>query len=518
MASRPLELKLCLDLADLARLRRRPEIRVWRLAPPLRQRLNTIYWDTPGFDLAAAGVVVRIRAAGGRRRLSVKTAGSRGAGLFARREWEWPAAGEIPDPRHLAATGLPVLRDPRVAARLRPVFATDLRRTLYRLGTADWEATVALDHGAIGAGPAREAVCEAELSLVAGPPARLFDLAAALAAAVPARLMSLAKSDRGYRLAAGTPPLPVKAKPTALRADMTVAEAFRVIARNCLDQLLANERCLAASGDPEAIHQMRVALRRLRSAIRMFRAVVDGPGLLAVKAEIGWLLGHLGPARDGHVFLAEIVDPVVAAHPAAPPLTALRAAWLAETDRLQSEACAAVASRRFTATLLTVAAWVEAGDWLEAPGTSATRDIGPFARDVLARGDRRLRRAGGEKLSRLDEAALHRIRILAKQLRYAGEFFASLWPRKAAPPFLATVADLQEVLRQINDIAVARTRLGVAGTNDGEPAEGERAEGERAWAAGLIAGWHAGRRKRLLAAADKAWTRYRAAGRFWRKS
>jgi CHAD domain-containing protein len=123
---------------------------------------------------------------------------------------------------------------------------------------------------------------------------------------------------------------------------------------------------------------------------------------------------------------------------------------------------------------------------------------------VLAKRDRRLRRAGGDRLSALSTEDLHRARILSKQVRYAGEFFAPLWRRKATRPFLEVLADLQDILGQLNDIAVARTRL-TSGHEDGG----------RAWAAGLIAGWHAGRRPHLLAQAEKAWARYRKAERFW---
>lgn len=509
MDSRGMELKLRLEPDDVARLQRQRFLKALRSAPTTTQRLSSIYWDTPELDLAEAGVVVRIRAVGRRRILTVKTAGSRGAGLFARREWEWQMAGETPDAVRLLATGLPVFRDPAVAARLHPVFSTELQRTLYRLGSDDWEVTLAVDRGAVGAGDAREPICEVELELAAGQPERLFAMAREVTEAVPARLLSLAKSDRGYRLAAGTPPLPVKSKPTEIRAEMAVSDAFHAIARNCLDQLLANERCLLATRDPEAVHQMRVALRRLRSAIRVFGPVVAGPGLVQVKEEIGWLLGHLGRARDDHVFLAEIVEPVVAAHPATQPLAALRADWLAENEKNEAAALAAVADRRFTTMLLTVAAWVEAGDWLASGQPLLAEPIGPFARAVLAKRDRRLRNAGGDHLSALAPEDLHRARILAKQVRYAGEFFAPLWRRKATRPFLDVLAELQDVLGQLNDIAVARTRLTTG--HDGDSGN----DGGRAWAAGLIAGWHAGRRPQLLATAEKAWSRYRKTERFW---
>jgi len=492
----------------MARLKRHPLLKGLRRGASTSQRLSSVYWDTPEMALARAGISIRVRAIGRRRLLTVKTAGSRGAGLIARREWEWPLAGEFPDPALLRATGQAALRPHEILTALVPVFSTELRRTLYRLGGENWEATLALDLGEVGAGAAREPVCEAELELLTGTPRDLFALAGRIAEAVPARLLELAKSDRGYRLAAGTPPLPVKAKATAVTTTLTTGKAFRAIARNCLDQLLANERCLLATRDPEAIHQMRVALRRLRSAIRVFRPVVDGPQLAAARAEIAWLLAHLGPARDDHVFLAEIVEPVVAAHPETAPLAALRAQWLAEHEANMAAALAAVADRRFTTLMLTVAEWVEAGDWQRNPDTQERLDepVTPFARRVLSKRDKRLRHAGGDDLSKLSPEDLHAIRILGKQLRYAGEFFAPLFPSKSGGAFLTVLTDLQGVLGQLNDIAVAASRL-AGGSHDGA----------RAWAAGLVAGWHAGRRPQLLAEAADEWTRYRKAKRFWKR-
>ena len=503
-----IELKLRFEPGDMARLRRHSLLQRLRQGTTTSARLSSVYLDTPDMALARAGVSVRVRANGRRHQLTVKTAGSRGAGLIARREWEWPLDGDFPDPTLLRSTGLAVLRPPEILAKLAPVFSTRLRRTLYHLGEAEWQAALALDQGEVDAGDACEPVCEAELELVSGSPHHLFALAHQIAAAVPARLLVLAKSDRGYQLAAGTPPLPLKAKTVTMSERLTVGAAFRAIARNCLDHLLANERCLLATRDPEAIHQMRVALRRLRSAMRVFRSATAGPQLAAVRAEIGWLLSHLGPARDDDVFLAEIVEPVMAAHPETAPLAALRAQWRAEHDRHLAEAMAAVADRRFTTMLLTVAEWVEAGDWLTAPDRQPLLDepILPFARRTLAKRDKRLRAAGGEDLAKLSEADLHHTRILGKQLRYAGEFFAPLFPAKATSAFLDGMADLQDLLGKLNDIAVAASRLA-----------GGRHDGPRAWAAGLVAGWHAGRRPKLLAGAAEAWKAHREARRFWRK-
>ncbi|MCR6632464.1 MAG: CHAD domain-containing protein [Magnetospirillum sp.] len=322
--------------------------------------------------------------------------------------------------------------------------------------------------------------------------------------------MATSKSDRGHTLAAGREPAAVKARPVELSADMPLAEAFRAVARNCLHHLLANERALLAHGDGEAVHQMRVALRRLRSALKVFRPLVDGPQLNALKEEVRWLLDLLGPARDAEVFLAEIIDPVVKGLPDRTGLSTLRDHWRAERQADLEAARQAVENRRFTLLLLDLGAWVEAGDWSSdaaLPGFAHRNDaLGPFARGVLDRLARKLHKAGGRHLAALAPPDLHQVRIHGKRLRYAGEFFAPLHAKSEAKAYLGALADLQDRLGEINDIAVAGPRL--AGCHH---------LGDAAWAAGLVTGWHEARRPALIAAADELWTDFRKVRKFWRK-
>jgi inorganic triphosphatase YgiF len=393
-----------------------------------------------------------------------------------------------------------------VVAALRPVFSTSVLRNLYHLGAADWDIDVALDQGEVGAGERHEPICEIELKLTRGAPRHLFTVANKVLAAVPdARLLTLAKSDRGYQLASGAPPLPTKAGNARIAVTMTVAGAFQAIARNCLDHLLANERCLVATRNAEALHQMRVALRRLRSAMKVFRRTVAGPDLDAARTDLRWLLGILGPARDDYVFLADIIEPVIAAHPETGPLAALRAEWAEQAERNATAALSAIGGTRYTGLLLALAAWVEDGAWLGRPDNTLRGGvIGPYARRILSRQHTRLLNTGGDDLTALAPADLHQVRIFGKQVRYAAEFFAPLYPARTTDPFLDILNRLQDTLGQLNDIAVAGARLAAGQSDDG-----------RAWAAGLVAGWHAGRRPALLAKAAKLWRRYRKARPFW---
>jgi len=145
---------------------------------------------------------------------------------------------------------------------------------------------------------------------------------------------------------------------------------------------------------------------------------------------------------------------------------------------------------------------VEAGTWTSHP--MAREPIAPFARHVLKRLARKLRKAGGKSLHRLAPPDLHEVRIRGKQLRYAGEFFAPLWAKQKSKEYLAALSTLQDLLGEMNDIAVAGPRLAACHHLPG-----------LAWAAGLVTGWHDARRPALMESADDLWAEFRKRKGFW---
>lgn len=311
--------------------------------------------------------------------------------------------------------------------------------------------------------------------VVRGSAAPAFSLARRLAGILPLRLEA---ADR-----------PLRAQSPPLSAKMPLADAFRLIVGECLGQMLANQAVLADHADPEAVHQMRVALRRLRSAARLFRDAATPPPW---SEDVRWLADSLAPARDSTVLLDEIVAPAVAALPADPRLAALRQSWAGRCRADLGTAVAAAADPRFTLAALGVAEWGETGFL----GKDHPR-LKAFARQALAQGERRLRHAVGDDVAVLSAPDLHRARIRGKRLRYTGEFFAALFPAKAARPVLHALAGLQDRLGRLNDLAVAEARL----VTDEHAA--------------AVVAWHAARRPELTAAAAAAWSRWIKAGRFW---
>jgi CHAD domain-containing protein len=248
-------------------------------------------------------------------------------------------------------------------------------------------------------------------------------------------------------------PAPQKAVAPALSALMPPAPAFAAIARSCLTQLTANAAGALAGDDPEYVHQMRVALRRLRSALRMFAPHLAGDFFEQARPELQWLAALLGGVRDWDVLADQTLPRIFGAHPPRLAGTLERSlrGWIAER---RAAACAAIrkalAGRRYKSL---PRRWERALAALEASHDQRGRLPG-FAARVLARADKPIHLSHGA-LVKMSVARRHRYRIAAKRLRYAVDFFAPLFPGKRAKRYAATLADLQDHLGLINDNAVA---------------------------------------------------------------
>ncbi|HEY0836455.1 MAG TPA: CYTH and CHAD domain-containing protein, partial [Azospirillum sp.] len=281
------ELKLHVGVRDLPRVLALPALAERAEGAAVTRAVRTVYYDTPDLRLYARGVALRIRHEDGARVQGVKTMTADAAGdsaaIAVRQEWESPLPGDGPDFALLDAGGAGPLIPAEARNALGVLFETDLRRTtqIVRLDPLT-TVEVAVDEGRVLAGTAAEGIAEVELELKSGRASRLFELALALQGALPVRIGTESKAAVGYRLVTGATPVPALPEPLALSPVTTVAEAFRHIVRHALRHLLANEACALAGGDAEGLHQIRVALRRLRTALRLFGPVVDTPRTAAI--------------------------------------------------------------------------------------------------------------------------------------------------------------------------------------------------------------------------------------------
>lgn len=516
MVAREIELKLRIAPEDVARLKRHPLIRSLSAGRPITQKLNSVYFDTPKLALLDRNVTLRVRRIGGNHVQTVKTGSVRQLGLFRRGEVEQPIKGEAPEPDKIADPRLrAMVAKPDIADKLRPIFDTEVKRVRRRLTQGKGEIALDIDVGVIRTAKASTPICEMELELMAGDPGQLFDLVRRLSADVPMRLGTASKAARGFALYAGAPSAPARAVPVALGPAPSAEQAMIAIVRACFDHLAANEAAVVDVPDAEGVHQMRVALRRLRSALSLFQSLLPDGSAAEVKAGADWLAGELADARNWDVFQGEVLAPVLPRFPNHPGISGLEAAAERAHAAGYRRAQAALATPRYSAFLLRGAAWLEERPWRPAAAPAALdQPAPPFAANELTRRHRKAIKLG-RSIDTRDAEALHRLRIHLKKLRYACEFFRDLFPRKSAKAYVAHLAKLQDVLGTLNDVDVARTLLDSLLTRvAGEPGGPERA-GELQNAAGLVAGWHVHTGDRRARKLDDLWQEFKDTRPFW---
>jgi inorganic triphosphatase YgiF len=405
---------------------------------------RAIYFDTPDLDLSKAGMSLRIRNDGETRVQTVKASGGRTAGLFARSEWERKVEGDTP----VLDETTPIRSMIGGAAdEIVPIFHVEIERRAWTLREGEASIEVVIDRGTVVAGDRASPIIEIELELKSGEPAALFALARRLDAIAPVRLGVLAKSERGYRLSKAHAPA-VKAGRVTLSNDMTAADAFRTVVHACIRHFRLNEALLAQSRDADALHQARVALRRLRSAFSIFKPIPGGSEVGRLQWELRCLASELGKARNLDVLL-ERTEP-----------GDLRDRIATTRETSYDRVVEALADPRARTLMLDLAQWTSTGDWLgvHESGGARIRPVREFASRALDRLRRKVKK-DGRSLAHADDEAGHDVRKDAKKLRYASEFFRSLFEREAErrryKKFIAALEELQEQLGALNDLVTA---------------------------------------------------------------
>jgi inorganic triphosphatase YgiF len=469
MATEPLEveLKLEIDPADAARVAGAPVLAGLTGEP---QELLSTYFDTPDQDFRRKGYGLRIRRKGGKRIQTVKAEGEGAAGLFVRPEWEYEVQGDRPV---LDANAGPLaeLFPPAVLGALEPLFETRVTRTVFEPVIEGAAIELALDVGEAVAGPRRRQLSEVELELKSGSPRALFDLARQLDEHVPLRLGVRSKSEAGYGLTGEDKPRAAKAEPIALDRAGDARDAFATIAHGCIRQFRLNEGRVMTTGGAGSVHQARVGLRRLRSAFSLFKPLLEGDERAELlKLELKWLAAEMGEVRNLDVLIPRISEGV-------------RGRLEVARERTLEHVRVSLASARTRLLMIDLAEWLAIGDWRVDPADPAlaARLAPDFAADVLDRHRRKIKNRG-KHLVKLDDEHRHEVRIEGKKLRYAAEFFGSLYPGKKArrrhKAFLSAIEDLQDALGELNDFVTGPEVLAKLGVEEKLPSLGKRQERE----------------------------------------
>jgi inorganic triphosphatase YgiF len=197
---------------------------------------------------------------------------------------------------------------------LQPVFATDIRKAVRRIIVGANEMEAAFDDGFIVSGTQKAPVREIELELKTGDPADLYQFGLSLLDDFPLRLGIMTKAERGVLLSCGAHVMAVRAGVTLL-VDQTVDQAIAGIISGCVVQFVANWPAFEGPDKAEAVHQMRVAMRRLRAALGLFNRRFPCAEFLRLRGDAKRVASAMGAARNWDVFEGLLRDGPCAAFP-----------------------------------------------------------------------------------------------------------------------------------------------------------------------------------------------------------
>jgi inorganic triphosphatase YgiF len=560
------ELKLHVPMASRAGVERE-----LRQAGAERVPLHAMYFDTPERELARARIAIRLRREG---RDWVQTLKTPGANAITRVEMNHPRPGPVLDLSVYAGTEVhTALAGMRGQLGLR--YETDVIRLVRKTRTRHGTVEIACDSGVLRAGELELPISEVEFELLSGRPAAIFATARGWLRRYGLVLDPRSKSERGDALAQLSHLLarhdladdarqaaiagfwgPRGARPVQLSPGMTPAQGLAEAAAECLDQIMRNAAMLAevdtldvyAAGQPEHVHQLRVGMRRLRSAWRLFRGWAELPSD-ALQSALRDHFSAFGANRDQDVLQESIIPALVKAgmptfpipEDGAPPASARETAagaafqgWLldmlewtldvrpAEGRTLDDAAGSRQAASATTADI--VAADAEDGI---GPGNGAASASGEHApddggdhptiiplhpprqpRDLATLLARRLKKwhkrvlKEGERFVELDIPARHALRKRAKRLRYGLSFAESLLPPHKMRDYRRRLAAVQDVLGEMNDLSVAHDLY--------------RQWSSRYPQAWFALGWISARQEKLVAEAGRAFSKLGKAKRFWK--
>lgn len=410
------------------------------------KRQISVYFDTPKSKLRRNGWVLRVRQVDGRFVQTIKRSGASPIPVE-RDEWEEDVGELKPDSKAIAKTPLGALVKSRQFQQLEPICRCDVDRAtrLISHGRGSFELTY--DEGLVEARELCEPIHEVELELKDGELASLLASARKIVSQAPVKIGVMTKSERGFGLADGKRNQPAKATPLKLRADMSVADGFAAVAAGCLKHFRMNEPLLIDERDAEALHQLRVAVRRLRSAMWMFRPALRDRKLVGFQDQLRRFTRELGAARN--------IDVILATLPLNDPA---RGHLEDDRKRIYAKIIRKLESRSFRLFIFDLFAWVQAGKWRSRK--KASGPLMPFAIKRLNRLWQSIEQRSAH-VGRLSDEERHKLRIDTKKMRYAVEFLAEPFRNLAEDrtKFVNAAENIQDRLGELNDLATRQSLL-----------------------------------------------------------
>ncbi|NOW44414.1 inorganic triphosphatase YgiF [Novosphingobium sp. SG751A] len=438
------EIKLATGEAMLKALRRHPALQ----GESQCESLRTTYFDTLDGALAAGKASLRVRRRAKGCEQTLKIALGRKSQMQ-RSEWNQPlhADAQAPDPAAFPAPAALALDQMRQGAHLVPYAELIVERETRLLRRDKALIEVAFDTGEIRAGERpSQPIAEIELELCEGRLADLLRLALELPLGPDLGWSIRTKAHRAQALAKGRAPQAVSAAPVALTRGMSAGRAVQTIGWNALAHAVGNLGLVITRGDAGAIHQLRVAIRRLRAALSLFgKDLLTGdPRAREWRQELREAAILLAPARDLYVLAQGIKHP---------PEALLRAQTIATQAAREG-----LGQPRFQRLWLQLALWLEEGAYLASPLAGAA--VEPLAATMIER-QRGAIRGMRKRLAGMSDRDLHDLRKDLKKLRYSAGFFQPLDKSRTARAHQDALEQVQEALGRIQDQASAM-QAGVA--------------------------------------------------------
>jgi CHAD domain-containing protein len=313
-------------------------------------------------------------------------------------------------------------------------------------------------------------LAEVELELVSGNKRDLLDLGKRLAKDFSLRLDFVSKAEKGFRGLLEEKPAPVKAAPINSKALATFDDAVTTIISNTLAQFTANWACLRQTDEPEAIHQMRIGLRRMRCALAIFKRASPNTGFGTLRADAGHLASAFGPVRNADAIRISVLQGPLASADCPANSDVLRGTMEKRRIATYASAHSEIESLAATLFVLNVQSLLARDDWREVPpGGKPKIPARKFFKAELSRLRARvLKRA---KAASASDQARHKLRIALKNLRYGLDLFDLFGSGKRRQVYKKRMSALQDLLGMRNDIVVAKTYLKELQVETGPEAE-----------------------------------------------
>jgi CHAD domain-containing protein len=497
LAGTPEETNLEFELDEplIARLLRAPALQAVRAGPIRNSALSLVWHDTADAALADLGLALCQSGAAGPKQWRLER-------LHPDRALDWLPCETPPI---LAKAAHPDLLGYPLPGPLAPAAAFQGRLRTLKLALANGPATLGIVLGTLRGVAQDQPACRITLSGHAGDVAGLIT---ALAETLPLRPPQASLAALAMQLARGRSVRPRQLGAPEVPAGLSTEQALRCITAHLADVIGHWATLVPNAAGPEPVHQMRVAVRRLRSALSVFRPAVaarDQPALWLdqLAADLRDLAARLGAARDWDVFLTQTGQEVRAAFTADRRIEQLLDSSARKCRAAYADIGAYLASQEWVRLSVRLALLPTERPWQSAANPVLAEPARNFAAHAL---DRRLKHLlqSGADISTLPVSALHDTRKQAKRLRYASEFFAPLFPNKAVRKYLPRLSALQETLGTVNDADVAANLMRQLGGGT-----------DRAFAAGVVQGFGAAQSARACARVQRAWARLYRAAPFW---